>query len=103
MKIRLTNRAYKAAASTLVIVLIIGAVLCVGVSYYLSLVQQQSLLSSRSQGWNLAISIAEAGIEEGLQQLNSNADHLAADGWAFDGTYYLRTNNMPNGGFYTIS
>ena len=60
-------------ASALLVVMVLGGILCLFVMYYLSLVQQQNTLSVRSQAWNLAIAVTEAGIEDGLQALNSNA------------------------------
>ena len=71
MKIRL-SRKLKQMASALLVVMVLGGILCLFVMYYLSLIQQQNTLSVRSQAWNIAIAVSEAGVEEGLQALNSD-------------------------------
>lgn len=86
MKIRLSLK-FKQMASALLVVMVLGGILCLSVVYYLSLIQQQNTLSVRSQAWNIAIAVTEAGIEEGLQALNSNLTILStADGWHLDAT-----------------
>ncbi len=107
MKIRL-SRKLKQAASALLVTMVLGGILCLFVMYYLSLIQQQNVLSVRSQAWNIAIAVTEAGIEEGLQALNSS-DTTAPAGagtiWHFDGTLYWRTNNDASlgGNWYEVS
>ena len=86
-------------ASALLVTMVLGGILCLSVMYYLSLIQQQNTLSVRSQAWNLAIAITEAGIEDGLQMLNSKA----TDGWTKIGTFYCRTNTLPDGNWYTVT
>ena len=109
MKIRL-SRKLKQMASALLVVMVLGGILCLFVMYYLSLIQQQNTLSVRSQAWNIAIAVSEAGIEEGLQALNSQSltpSLSSADGWHLDatGTYYWRTNTNASlgGNWYTIA
>jgi hypothetical protein len=102
MKTRITNKAKK-LASTIVIALVIASVLCLSVAAYLHLIEQQNFLSARSQAWNMAIAVVEAGIEEALAQLNSNSANLSADGWSFDGAFYTRTRTLPGGNSYTVS
>jgi hypothetical protein len=105
MKIQL-SRKLKQMASALLVTMVLGGILCLSVMYYLSLIQQQNTLSVRSQAWNLAIAVTEAGIEEGLQALNSSAVPSSADGWYPDGTgTYWRTNQHESlgGNNYTVS
>src|SRR5437588_6124220 len=102
MKIQLSRKLNK-LASTLVTVMVLCSVLGLSVSYYLALIEQQNLLSARSQAWNLAMTVSEAGMEEALQLINSNADHLANDGWTYDGTLYWRTNTLPDGSRYVVN
>ncbi len=94
----------KQAASALVVTLVICTLLSVFVMSYLSLCEQQTRLNSRSQAWNLAISVTEAGVEEGLQHLNSNYPNLTVDGWTYDGTLnmYWRSNNLGDGNGYAV-
>jgi hypothetical protein len=107
MKIKL-SRKLKQMASALLVVMVLGGILCLFVMYYLSLIEQQNMLSVRSQSWNIAIAVTEAGIEEGLQALNDARNNhttlSTADGWIYDGRYYWRTNTNPElgGNWYTI-
>ena len=102
MKTKL-SRKLKSAASALLTALIICSIFSLFVVYYLSLIEQQSLLNTRSQTWNMAIAVTEAGIEEGLEQLNDNYNSLGAAPWSFIGnsTYY-RSNSLPDGSSYTV-
>ena len=61
MKIRL-SRKLRQMASALLIVMVLGGILCLCVMYYLSLIDQQNRLSVRSQAWNIAVAVSEAGI-----------------------------------------
>ena len=92
--------------SALLVVIILGGIICLFVMYYLSLIQQQNTLSVRSQAWNIAIAVTEAGIEEGMQALNSDLNLSTSDGWYPDGTgMYCRTNQDAalGGNWYTIA
>src|SRR2546421_1174990 len=101
MKIQISRKA-KQLGTALFVALCISAFLCISITGYLSVTEQQSFLSARSQAWNMAIAVTEAGVEEGLQQLNSNSSSLASDGWSYDGSSYWRSNNMGAGNSYTV-
>src|SRR5262245_62159029 len=91
----------KQTGAALLTALILCTVLSLVVMYYLSLTEQQTLLSARSQSWNTAIAVTEAGLEEGLQHLNDDTSALTANGWTFNGTVYqspIRT--FPDGSSY---
>jgi len=93
----------KQAASALLTALIICSVFSLFVVYYLSLVEQQNLLNSRSQTWNMAIAITEAGVEEGLENLNDSGANLGLAPWSFiGGNTYYRSNTLPDGSSYTV-
>jgi Tfp pilus assembly protein PilX len=102
MKIKLSQKV-KQMASALLIVMVLGGILCLFVIYYLSLVEQQNRLSVRSQAWNIAIAVAEAGIEEGLEAINSSDTLQASDGWLANGAVYTRTNTLPGDNSYWVS
>jgi hypothetical protein len=100
MKLSLTRKA-KPMASALLTTLVICSILSMFVMYYLSLIDQQSYLNSRSQIWNLAIAVSEAGVEDGLQQLNTAFPDMNTDGWTYDGsTCYYKSNSLPDGSSY---
>ncbi len=91
------------AASALVATLLICAVLGVSVVGYLSLISQQNALSMRSQAWNMAIAVVEAGIEEGLEHLNADHADLATYGWELANGVYTRSNTLPDGNNYVVT
>jgi hypothetical protein len=66
-KIRGTNN-----AGVLVLTLLLASILGLTLGSYLYWVRAQNLLVAESQSWNSALAIAEAGIEEGLAQINVN-------------------------------
>jgi hypothetical protein len=102
MKIKLSQK-LKQMASAMLAVMVLGGIVCLLVVYYLSLVEQQNRFSVRSQAWNIAIAVAEAGIEDGMQAVNSGTNPLASDGWSANGTVYERTHTLPGGNWYTVS
>jgi len=102
MKINI-RRKLKAAGTALLVALIVCSVLCISITGYLTVAQQQNFLSARSQAWNMAITVVEAGIEEGCQHLNANPNNCGADGWANDGTWYTHTNTLASGNSYVVA
>lgn len=102
MKTNVSKR-LKRAASALLTALFICSIFSLFVVYYLSLIEQQNLLNSRSQTWNMAIAITEAGVEEGLENLNDNGTTLGQAPWSFiGGSTYYRSNTLPDGSSYTV-
>jgi len=88
------------AGSTLVITLSVAAVVSLLLISYLTLVSSSSRLTARSQIWNSAMAVAEAGAEEALAHLNENGVNktgklfgtlnLASQGWIDTGTSYFK-------------
>jgi hypothetical protein len=62
--------------SVLIITLVLAILLGTTLASYLYWVRTQNLLVSESQAWNAALAIAEAGIEEGMAQINVNVGAL---------------------------
>src|SRR5207249_7657805 len=56
--------------SILVVTLLLAAILVLTLGGYLWWVRTQNLLVAESQAWNSALALAEAGIEEGMAQIN---------------------------------
>ena len=71
--------------SVLVVTLIVGVVLLIGMASYLQLVSVQTVSVARSQLWNDALTVAEAGIEEGLAQMNNSPNKLFKNQWGKSG------------------
>jgi hypothetical protein len=79
MKIHPSSRPH---GSTLCTVLLVTAVLFSLVTAYLMLLGHTNRATMRSQKWNMAIPVAEAGVEDALTHLNVNGPTtLAKDGW----------------------
>lgn len=89
------------SGSALIVCLMIGGIVGIMVGSMLSLVSYQSKETFRSQAWNEALVLAEAGMEEGLSLVNRYANSgsplagwrtiAATDGWSepVAGTYTL--------------
>src|SRR6186713_3088112 len=102
------------AGSVLLVSLIITAVLGLTLASYLLMSQQQNQSVMRSQTWNSAIVMSEAGVEDALALLNkynsnfdrltnwANSSSISADNWTSIGgnTYYVR--RFLGGGYYDV-
>src|SRR5215472_10111212 len=74
---------------------------------YLNSVQQQKSLVARSQAWNCSLTLAEAGVEEALAQLNPGAPQpvidRTANGWgAPSGGLYGPVSRSLTSGSYSV-
>jgi hypothetical protein len=75
---------------------------------YLYTAREQRSLVSRSEGWNAALGLAEAGIEEALAQVNPGASVMSIDrtanGWgaAAGGFYGPMSRTMTNGTYSVV-
>lgn len=97
--------------SALLITLTLGVILLIGLTAYLMLLGTQKKLGTRSQSWNAALTMAEAGIEEGLAQANSSTSifttntsnpDFSNNGWGTSGSFYGPVNRNLQGGFYSV-
>jgi len=91
------------SGSALVVTLFLITILAISIAGYLAYTNQQTRLGVRSQTWNMALAVSEAGVEEGLEQLNNNYSNLSNDGWTGSGTIYSISRSFPNGSSYTVS
>lgn len=80
--------------TALLVTLCLCMILSVTIAGYLKHAHQQHCLSMRSQSWNTSIAVTEAGIEEGLQHLNSNPNALASQGWVQSGSTYTLSRTL---------
>jgi hypothetical protein len=102
MNLKNLNRS-KDNGSVLLVTIVIAAVLGVTLASYLTLVSTQSRSVARSQRWNEALVIAEAGVEEALQMLNkyNGSDMLtnwvntySSDSWGNSANVYSLTRYL---------
>ena len=102
MKIQCQKQSRK-QGSALVITLILGVILLVTLSSYLMLISSQKDLVTRSQGWNAALTMAEAGVEEALAQMNASPNDFSANSWGVSGGVYGPMAHNLIGGNYSVA
>ncbi len=96
--------------SILLMTLIIMGILCLAIGSYLYLLRTTNNWVERSQAWNTALALAEAGIEEGMAQINSgfgtnNMGSANGNNWTgpAGGIYGPKAVTMPGGGTYSAT
>ena len=95
-------------ASVLLITLAVLVIIGLGFASYLTLVQSQHRLVAESQAWNTALTLAEAGIEEGMGQINAsfgtNYTGSTATNWGAPsgGVYGPKISTLTNGSYSAI-
>ena len=90
----------------LMLTIIIVALISFLLVAYLTLVQSQNTAVTRSQAWNSAVPIIEAGIEDALTHLNTHGwTNIECDGWTrVGGDRYQMTRVVGNSNdFYVVT
>ncbi len=89
-----------------ILLLSLFTALAVGIvlSSFLILIVQKNNLSWRSQNWNAAIPVAEAGVEEALTHLYLDTNSPSANGWT-DGTIagqsaHIKRRSFADGSYF---
>jgi hypothetical protein len=85
--------------NVLVVGLFTAAVVGLALMSYLSLVSNQNTATQRSQAWNAALPIVEAGLEEALAHLHSDKGNLGCCGWSLVGSNYTYERTLGDGYF----
>jgi hypothetical protein len=94
------------AGNTLVISVVFCGIIALVLMTYLELVQARTKVRARSQSWNTAIPVLEAGIEEAFTHLKDDTN-MTSNGWSSSGsgstiTYQkIRTNS--DGSYYVVT
>jgi hypothetical protein len=91
--------------NTLLVTIFVTGLLSFTLASYLTLVQSQGQANARSQSWNSAIPILEAGLEEALAHLNvsgKDGGTLAVDGWGQSGNDFVISRTL-GGSVYTVT
>src|SRR4051812_28939691 len=89
----------KERGSVLLITLGIGVVICIALAGFLSLAQSQNRSVNRSQKWNATLVVAESGLEDGLQFINTFAASPNVPGWTNN---YSADNWNRNASVYSV-
>src|SRR5690606_25285186 len=79
-------------------------IICLYMGSYLTLVRSENNVTKRSQTWNMAIPVAEAGIEEALTYLQTSFPDLKTTGkWTPMGNGALyKTNALSADEYYKV-
>lgn len=104
MKTTLPNRKNR-NGTTLILTVAVTAIIGFVLVAYLSLIQYENNANMRSQGWNSAVPVVEAGVEEALAHLNVRAitnGSLACDGWTQSGSVYTMNRTIGDS-FYSVT
>ncbi|HEV2393919.1 MAG TPA: hypothetical protein VG146_16320 [Verrucomicrobiae bacterium] len=92
----ITEPSQKESGSTLVLALIIVGISFVVVGSYVGLALNRNKVAMHSMAWNQAMAVAEAGVEEGLAQIQYSI--TPTNGWSGAGGVYSLARNSPFGG-----
>ncbi len=89
------------------IALVVALLIGIGLASYLMLVRSQHVSTVRAQSWNAALAMAEAGIEEGLAQLNPSIlvgtnVNRAGNGWSAVNGVYVSPRRTMTDGYYDV-
>lgn len=91
-------------ASALLATMIFIVILAMSIGGYMSYVSQQARMASHSQAWNLSMAIAEAGVEEALEHLNTDGtNNPTANGWTSLGNYTYEMQRTVTGGSFNAT
>ena len=88
-----------------ILLMSLGFSLVIGITLgsYLLLVRQEDQTVARSQRWNSALAMAEAGVDEALAQMNESPHDFSANGWGTSGgTTYGPVSRTLTVGSYTV-
>lgn len=86
------------------VALVIAAVVGMALLSYLSLSNSQNVMTVRSEAWNSAMPIVEAGIEEAIAHLTANSDDWGSHGWkGKTGLCELERSLGDEYGYYSIT
>ena len=97
MKIRLS----KENGNILMVALVIAGVTGLVLLSYLSLTSNQNVLTVRSEAWNAAMPLVEAGVEEAIAHLTVSSKNWAANGWGGSKTNIQMQRTLGDG-YYSV-
>ncbi len=87
--------------SVLIICLAFSTLLGSILAGYLAVVSNLNSLSARSQAWNMAITMAESGVEEALAQINYT-NNLVSNGWILSNGIYVKNRTLGDNTYTVI-
>src|SRR6266536_231966 len=109
------TRAGARSGSALLVTVMIAGILAAVVGIYLTMTVNGNIKVKHSVGWNAALPLAEAGVEEAISHLMKNTNGYGVDGWRMtngayakraplgDGYYDVNIAGFPGGTVYITS
>jgi hypothetical protein len=94
-------RFHRQNGSALLITLLSSVIIGLSLAAYLEIVRNQNISTLRSLQWNLAIPVAEAGIEEALTHLYHNPTNRLNDGWVLQSGVHMKERTMGESKYVT--
>lgn len=92
MKIR---HGHQAAGNILIVCLVVSSIIGITLASYMKLVSNANRATYRSQAWNAAIPVIEAGIEEALAHINQRrTNSWDVDGWTYKNDFYIKQRTI---------
>jgi hypothetical protein len=88
--------------SILFVSLMLAFIIGLSLAGYLVLTAGQEQSVTRSQRWNTALDVAEAGIEEGLAQVNASPIDFSLNGWGGAGAVFGPQTRAISNGKYSV-
>lgn len=89
--------------STLIATLTTAGILGTILGTYLAMTSQENLKVKRSIGWNTALPMAEAGLEEACSQICKNTNAYISDGWGLNSNSFAYNKTRALGdGYYSV-
>ncbi len=93
----------KTRGNVLFATLFITGLISVGLGSYLNMVRSENQFTEHSQTWNLAVPVAEAGIEEALAQLQATFSDLQSNnGWTRKGNVLMKERKLNDNEKYIV-
>src|SRR5687768_7374408 len=89
--------------NTLVLTIVVTGLVGFLLASYMGLVKSQNISTMRSQSWNAAIPVIEAGIEDALTHINIKlTNDLVGEGWSKQGSIYV-TKRHVGSNYYSVT
>jgi hypothetical protein len=89
--------------SFMMFALFFGVILTITLGSYLVMVSTQDKSVVRSEHWNSSLTLAEAGVEEALAQMNASPNDFSANNWGMSGGNYGPVTRTMGTGSYGVA
>ena len=107
MKLTASRLSPAPGGNVLIITLVFFGIVALTTAGYLSLAKSRALIRARSEAWNTALPVLEAGLEEGFTHLHDDSNAPTANGWTA-GTIagqpvLTKSRTFPDGSYFCVT